>query len=67
MWPSRLPKRAPAFAAPQPLEHVRFFATRAADANHVRFVAGLDAAGALVACLVPETANEGVSPLSDCR
>jgi len=32
-----------------------------------RSVAGLDAAGALVACLVPETANEGVSPLSDCR
>jgi hypothetical protein len=59
--------RVPTFAAPQPLEHVRFFATRAADANHVRSVAGLDEAGAVVACLVPETAESGVSPPADCR
>jgi hypothetical protein len=59
--------RVPTVAAPPPLEHVRFFATRAAGANDVRSVAGLDDAGAVIACLVPSTAKEGVSPLSDCR
>jgi len=60
----------PTFAAPAPLDHVRFYATRfpsnVADQVPV-WLAGLDSAGTVVACLVPATAHEGISPLDACR
>jgi hypothetical protein len=68
--------RVPTFAAPASLGHVRFYATQLpaglspsgpASVGFVDRLAGLDAGGDVVACLVPETAVAGVSPLSDCR
>ena len=68
--------RVPTFTAPEPLSHVRFYATPipAADQStpatfvtFVKSVAGLDANGNVVACLAPLAAKNGISPLSDCR
>ncbi len=69
--------RVPTFAAPASLGHVRFYATQLpagmsppSPATSVRFIdklTGLDNDGNIVACLVPVTAVNGVSPLSDCR
>jgi hypothetical protein len=69
--------RAPTFPAPESVGPVRFYATPlpAADtpespgrnAVHPIELAGLDESGNVVACLVPRTAVNGISPLSDCR
>jgi hypothetical protein len=68
-----------AFDAPSPLEHIRFYATPlpvgVARTAHpgpgqlapISWVAGLDAEGAVVACLAPQTAENGISPTSACR
>lgn len=70
--------RAPTFAAPESLGPVRFYAVQLPTGvaptplgpGHIEMVqsiAGLDTDGNVVACLVPQTAVDGVSPLSDCR
>jgi hypothetical protein len=62
--------RVPTFTAPEPLSHIRFYATpiSAADqSTFLKWVAGLDANGNVVACLAPLTAKDGISLLSDCR
>ena len=68
--------RVPTFAAPEPLSHIRFYATPISAADQstpttfptfLKSVAGLDANGNVVACLTPLTAKDGISPLSDCR
>jgi hypothetical protein len=66
--------RVPTFAAPEPLQRIRFYATPPAsvqptlnDPTWLKSVAGLDAKGNVVACLAPLTATNGSSPLSDCR
>jgi len=65
----------PTFAGPEPLQHVRFYAAQLpaniTPSNATRvfptWVAGLDAGGAVVACLTARTAKNGTSALSDCR
>jgi len=65
--------RAPTFAGREPLQHARFYAAQLpasiTPSNVPRvfptWVAGLDASGAVVACLTPRTAKNG-STLSDC-
>jgi hypothetical protein len=71
--------RVPTFAGPEPLQHVRFYAaqlptamrlapgTFAEFAEFLEWVAGLDANGTVVACSATRTADDGSSPLSDCR
>jgi hypothetical protein len=68
--------RVPTFAAPEPLSHIRFYASPISAADQstpttfptfLKWVAGLDANGNVVACLAPLTAKDGISPLSDCR
>jgi hypothetical protein len=68
--------RVPAFAAPEPLEHVRFYATPLppgseanplSPAGFLKSIAGLDATGTVVACLEPRTGKDGSSSLSECR
>jgi hypothetical protein len=68
--------RVSTVAAPAPLSAVRFYAAPLPAAvvrsftpaqPLVRTLAGLDAKGNVVACLAPQTAVSGVSPLSDCR
>jgi hypothetical protein len=68
--------RVPTFTAPEPLSHIRFYATPIPAANQttqstfptfLKWVAGLDATGNVVACLAPQTAKNGISPLADCR
>ena len=68
--------RVPTFAGPEPLQHVRFYAAQlptamrlppGTAAEFLRWVAGLDANGTVVACSAPRTADDGSSPLSDCR
>jgi hypothetical protein len=71
--------RTPTFAGPPPLGHVRFYAiglpssgapprtaTPPFGAMPVKWIAGLDDNGRVVACLAPATARDGVSPLSAC-
>jgi hypothetical protein len=71
--------RTQTFTAPAPLNHVRFFATPIPTNDapssrpdqgklvlQVAWVAGLDPHGAIVACLAPSTAKDGVSPRSAC-
>jgi hypothetical protein len=65
----------PTFGAPAPLDRWRFYLTRAdfpptrrrTFPGPIVSVAGLDDHGTVVACLVPATARNGLSPLSDCR
>jgi hypothetical protein len=64
----------PTFAAPEPLQHVRFYALSAqlpapklVGSPPIAWIAGIDAEGNVVACLNPATAHDGVSALSDCR
>jgi hypothetical protein len=71
--------RVPTFAASAPLEHIRFYATQlpasvvpsrlqpARFRAVLKWIAGLDKDGDVVACLAPMTAKDGISPLSDCR
>jgi hypothetical protein len=68
--------RVPTFAGPEPLQHVRFYAaqlptdiqlTPRTAAASLRWVAGLDASGNVVACLAPKTAKDGISSVSACR
>lgn len=68
--------RVPTFAAPEPLSHIRFYATPISATDQstpttfptfLKWVAGLDANGNVVACLAPLTAKDGISALSDCR
>jgi hypothetical protein len=71
--------RVPTFAGPEPLQHVRFYAAQlptavrltpgTADefAEFLKWVAGLDASGTVVACSAPRTTDDGSSSLSDCR
>jgi hypothetical protein len=68
--------RVRTFAGPERLQHVRFYAaqlptdihlTHASSPALLNSVAGLDASGNVVACLVPRTAKDGISSLSDCR
>jgi hypothetical protein len=69
--------RVPTFGASGPLEHVRFYATQVPASWFPSsppglvplfdWIAGLDKAGNVVACLAPATAKDGMSPLSDCR
>jgi hypothetical protein len=71
--------RVPTFAASAPVEHVRFYATQlpasvvpsrlrpARFPAVLKWIAGLDKDGDVVACLAPMTAKDGISPLSDCR
>jgi hypothetical protein len=68
--------RVTTFAAPEPLQHVRFYATPlppGSQANplspvgFLKSIAGLDATGTVVACLAPRTAADGTSSLSDCH
>jgi hypothetical protein len=68
--------RVPTFAGPEPLQRVRFYAaqlptdiqlTPRTAATFLRWVAGLDASGNVVACLAPKTAKDGISSVSACR
>jgi hypothetical protein len=63
--------RVPTFSGPRSLGRVRFYATELPTPlgpRSTRFrLVGLDRNGDVVACLVPATAVDGVSPLSDCR
>jgi hypothetical protein len=66
--------RVSTFAAPKSLGGVRFYAAplpAAARALHagpaIEKLTGYDHNGNVVACLLPSTAVDGVSPLSDCR
>jgi hypothetical protein len=68
--------RVPTFAAPESLGHIRFYATQLPAGvedsprtflTFLKFVAGLDADGEVVACLMPRAAKDGRSPPSDCR
>lgn len=59
--------------APEPLGHVRFYATQLPDTppssprrNPISWVAGLDATGKIVACVAPSSAVNGISPTSAC-
>jgi hypothetical protein len=68
--------RVPTFGAPEPLDHVQFYATQLPASveppsmktfrTFVKWIAGLDSNGKVVACLAPSTAENGISPLSDC-
>jgi hypothetical protein len=67
--------RVPTFTGPASLEGVRFYATRLPAGVQtaprtltlVKWVAGLDVNGEVVACLAPQTAMDGGSALADCR
>jgi hypothetical protein len=66
--------RVPTFVGPEPLQHIRFYATQLPAGQTPRrfpaflsWIAGLDRDGNVVACLAPPTAKDGRSPLSDCR
>jgi hypothetical protein len=62
--------RVPTFAAPESVGDVRFYAAplpSGVKAAQPERLTGLDESGDVVACLVPQTAVDGVSPLSDCR
>jgi hypothetical protein len=73
--------RTPTFAAPHPLDHVRFYATPLPKDQlpttrgswspprvaPLQWLAGLDENEHVVACLAPSSASNGVSPLSACR
>lgn len=68
--------RVPTFAGPEPLQHIRFYATQLPSGlqttprrfpTFLKWVAGLDANGNIVACAAPLTAKNGISSLSDCR
>jgi hypothetical protein len=70
--------RVDTFAVPDSAGHVRFYATPlpadvAGSASNkgvmvtVVQLRGLDQSGNVVACLVPQSAVDGISPLSDCR
>jgi hypothetical protein len=63
--------RVPTFGAPEPFQRIRFFATplpsNVQPTPHsvvIKSVAGLDAMGNVIACLIT---RDGISPLSDCR
>jgi hypothetical protein len=68
--------RAPTSSAPAALEGVSFYAmqlpaaaidsTTALSSGPFAWIAGLDGNGAVVACYVPATAKDGVSPTSAC-
>lgn len=49
--------RVPTFRGPVPLDHVRFYLTRAPDGSAPRVLAGYDRDGTLVACLSPQAAS----------
>jgi hypothetical protein len=64
------------FGAPSPLTRVRFWAIPLPDGvavtahpfpSPVSWLAGLNADGTIVACLAPQTAKDGISPISDCH
>jgi hypothetical protein len=69
----------PTFAAPSPLQHVRFYAVQLSDRQlrsstvprfhtmPIEWIAGLDRNGHVVACLAPANAPNGVSPPSACH
>jgi hypothetical protein len=59
-------QRLPTFGASAPLDHFHFYVGRSSG-EAPEWLAGLDAQGDVVACLVPRTAKDGVSALSDCR
>ena len=69
--------RVPTVAGPEPLEHIRFYMVqlpagfRLTPENTARvfpsWIAGTDASGTVVACVVPRAAGDGTSSLSDCR
>jgi hypothetical protein len=70
--------RLPTFSGAASLGHVRFYAAqlptsiqlphpRLAQPSFINKLAGLDGDGNVVACLVPQTMVDGVSPLSDCQ
>lgn len=68
--------RVPTFAGVEPLQNLRFYAAQlpsglranpTAVSTLIKWVAGLDADGNVVACLAPQTAVDGISRLSDCR
>jgi hypothetical protein len=68
--------RVPTFAGPESLGRVRFYATQLPAGSDdtsrrldtfLKSVAGLDAKGEVVACLVPRTAKNGISDPADCR
>ena len=68
-WSDGTTIRTPTFAAPSPLEHVRFYAAANPpyDISSMEWIAGLDHSGHVVACLAPATATNGISPLSACN
>jgi hypothetical protein len=61
--------RLQTFGAPSPLDHIRFYATQVLDnaLPRLKWLAGRDRDGKIVACLAPNTAKDGVSPLKDCE
>jgi hypothetical protein len=72
--------RTPAFAAPAPLSHIRFYAAPLPPSEGMisrprpgtplfplAWVAGLDSHGSIVACLAPSTAKDGISAPTDCH
>jgi hypothetical protein len=65
--------RVPTFAGPESLGHVRFYATQLpagtkdSPRTFLKWVAGLDANGEVVACLAPRTAKDGTSDPAECR
>lgn len=63
-------------SGPPPLDHVRFYASPLPAGVHLtpetfstflKWIAGVDAKGDVVACLAPRTATNGISHLSDCH
>jgi hypothetical protein len=74
--------RTPTFTGRGSLQHIRFYATRLPAGVQktlrpptplkkpsfpLKWVAGLDTRGTVVACLAPLNAKDGISPLSACR
>ena len=59
----------PTFPAPPPLDNINFYAIPLSGQQmsaDIVSAAGRDAAGNIVACLAPATANDGRSALTDC-
>lgn len=64
--------RTSTFDAPEQFGGIRFYATQIptsvpSSLITPKWVAGLDNAGDIVACVAPRTAKDGISKLSDCK
>jgi hypothetical protein len=69
--------RLPTFSGAASLGHIRFYAAQLPSSVQlppprpeqpfINKLGGLDGDGNVVTCLVPQTAVNGISPLSDCH